>query len=117
MFGLAGLEHLAIRVRTTVCSKPDMADHPMLLVTWLTGFARTPLLTVSLSVATLSVGSSFLLVRKVVTNEAGIPFPVTGYRIGYWLWLSSMATAFVWACLRSLRAAVAHTPTFDGSSR
>jgi hypothetical protein len=43
------------------------------------------------------MGASFLLAQNVITNEAGIPFPITGYRIGYWLWLGSMATTCVWA--------------------
>ena len=38
-----------------------------------------------------AISISFLFQRKIVTNEAGILFPITGYRIGYWLWLSSIA--------------------------
>ncbi|HTH96720.1 MAG TPA: hypothetical protein VL574_04840 [Stellaceae bacterium] len=36
---------------------------------------------------------AFLFRKEIVTNEAGIPFPITGLRIGYWLWLASIGTA------------------------
>ena len=44
-----------------------------------------------LGLVALAIAVSFLFQREIVTNEAGILFPITGYRIGYWMWLSSIA--------------------------
>lgn len=42
-----------------------------------------------LSVASLALMLSFMLIGKVVSNEAGGYATITAYKAGYWLWLSS----------------------------
>ena len=73
--------------------------NPLLFLAWIaTGLGRkTP--AVALSVAALVLAASFMLAGTVVTNEAGLPFPITGLRLGYWLWLGSTAIALVAAML------------------
>jgi hypothetical protein len=34
---------------------------------------------------------SFLFFKDVIDNEGGVSRAITGYRIGYWLWVSSAA--------------------------
>jgi len=48
-----------------------------------------------LSLAALAIAVSFLSQREVMTDARGIVFPITGYGVGYWLWLSGMAVCFL----------------------
>jgi hypothetical protein len=65
--------------------------NPLLLLSWWAIFRRSALLAMLLSVTAMVTALAFLLAKTVITNEAGIPFPITGYRGGYWFWLASMA--------------------------
>ena len=76
--------------------------NPILFAAWYAIFVRRRLPALVLSTVAQLIGASFLLVTDVVTNEAGLPFPVTGYGAGYWLWLASMFSACV-AALMSRR--------------
>ena len=84
--------------------------NPILFVAWYACYIREKSRAWVLSIAALSIGASFLLVKDVVTNEAGIPFPVTGYRAGYWLWLASMILACVSALSLSRQRADMRPP-------
>jgi hypothetical protein len=72
--------------------------NPVLFAAWWAIFKRKAAAALVLSFAALALAASFLLAGEVVTNEAGFARPITGYRIGYWLWLASMALA----CLAAL---------------
>lgn len=64
------------------------------------------------SAGALGLAATFLLAQDVVTNEAGIKFAITGVRLGYWLWLASMAVALVAAmlCVRQQVTGVQSAP-------
>lgn len=54
------------------------------------------------SCATLLVGASFLILRKVQVPFSGSIVAVTSYDTGYWFWLASMLLAVISAaCLKS----------------
>ena len=54
--------------------------------------------------ASLAIAISFLLMTKVASDESGNLSVITGYRIGYWLWLASTGVAVASALPLSKRA-------------
>ena len=69
--------------------------NPILLAAWMMLAVQARILSAPLSLAAFVIAISFLFQREIMTNEAGILFPITGYRIGYWIWLSSIAVCFL----------------------
>jgi hypothetical protein len=68
--------------------------NPILFWAWAAlavGEKISSLAALALSLVALVIAISFLFQREIMTNEAGILLPITGYRIGYWIWLSSIA--------------------------
>ena len=65
--------------------------NPLAFVAWIAILIGRRLPALLLSAAALGAAASFMLAKTVVSNEAGIANPVTGLRLGYWLWLSSLA--------------------------
>ena len=55
---------------------------------------RQYMLSLLTSIAGLIIGLLFLSVSEFMVNEGGTFSDITGYRIGYWLWLSSIAVMF-----------------------
>jgi hypothetical protein len=74
--------------------------NPVLFVAWIMHFLGARILSAGLSSAAFVIALCFLFQREIMTNEAGILFPITGYRIGYWIWLSSIAVV----CFGSMAA-------------
>lgn len=75
--------------------------NPLALVAWVAIVIGRRWPALLLSAAALLAAGSFILAETVVSNEAGIANPVTGLRLGYWLWLSSLAIT----CLAAATAA------------
>jgi hypothetical protein len=73
--------------------------NPLLITSWLATFRRWTLFPLLLGGSALVLALTFLFAKTAVTNEGGIPFPITGYRTGYWLWLASMTMACIAALL------------------
>jgi hypothetical protein len=69
--------------------------NPILLAAWLMIYVGQKVPAAVLSLAALVIGASFLLATTVITNEGGNPSLITGYSIGHWLWLASMAASCV----------------------
>lgn len=72
--------------------------NPLLLAGWAVLACRLRGLAAVFAVAALACSSSFMLYQTMWINEAGAEAPITGYGLGYWLWLASAATLLV-ACL------------------
>ena len=49
---------------------------------------------------------SFLFVDKVISSEAGTYSTITGYGLGYWLWLASSAALLIGSILSAIRQSV-----------
>ena len=64
--------------------------NPILFSSWGLALTKQPGYSVLAAAGAAVIGGCFLLAKVVCTNEAGILDPITGYRIGYWLWLTSM---------------------------
>jgi hypothetical protein len=73
--------------------------NPILFAAWLATHRNWKTLGVLLSFVALMVGLSFMHYSTVVTDESGSPLAITGYRIGYWLWLASMAASCIGASI------------------
>jgi hypothetical protein len=65
--------------------------NPAVFIAWITILMGRRIPAVVLSGAALALAAAFMLAKTIVTNEGGIANPVTGLRLGYWLWLSSLA--------------------------
>ena len=60
---------------------------------WLLAFTSNRRLALGFAAAGLLLGSAFLLGKVVLVSEGGVPYQITGYAAGYWLWVSSLAVA------------------------
>ena len=70
--------------------------NPMILFAWILMVFR-PLRWVAFGTAlvALILALSFLLNTEVTKDEAGHIEDITGYAVGYWLWLASMVVAIL----------------------
>src|ERR1700712_640489 len=62
--------------------------NPLLLFSWIY-FNKKPQRSLVLNSISFLVAISFLFFREIITDEAGNRQPITGYQIGYWLWVTS----------------------------
>jgi hypothetical protein len=69
--------------------------NPLLIASWITFFRRKLKWSAVLSFLALLFMLSFLLNKRIVYSEAGNSSKISGYGLGYWLWLLS---AFVGMC-------------------
>ncbi|HEY8927790.1 MAG TPA: hypothetical protein VIM55_01265 [Mucilaginibacter sp.] len=67
--------------------------NPALWISWIF-MRRRYTLSMITSLASLIIGLLFLKVSEFMVNEGGTYSDITGYRIGYWLWLSSITLMF-----------------------
>lgn len=73
--------------------------NPTLLIAWLAMWSPNyKRYSIGASAIALLLALSFLLHESLMTDEAGNRSRVTGYGIGYWLWIGSMALALVGSC-------------------
>ena len=68
--------------------------NPLLFFSW-RYIKRDPKNTLITSIASSILAISFLFFKRIVADEAGSYYHITGYRIGYWLWLTSVITMLV----------------------
>jgi len=66
--------------------------NPALLFSWIF-ISRKPVLSFTLSLLASVLALCFLLCKELMTDESGSNYtPLIAHKIGYWLWLASMAT-------------------------
>ncbi|WFU17143.1 hypothetical protein [Bradyrhizobium sp. CB3481] len=66
--------------------------NPFLVAAWAAlASATSRLAPLTLGLVAFAIAVSFWFQREIVTNEAGLLVPIMEHRIGYWLWLSSIA--------------------------
>jgi hypothetical protein len=63
--------------------------NPALFLGWFAYRSRRPRMAMACSCAALLLMVSFVFVKSVVVSEAPTYARVTGYGMGYWLWISS----------------------------
>lgn len=68
--------------------------NPLLIVSWIT-FKKKKKISFLLSSIALLIGLSFLMFDEIIINEGGYYGQITGYRLGYWLWICSMITILI----------------------
>lgn len=78
--------------------------NPVLYVAWFFISRADRKKALRFSVAALLLAAWFLLVRNVAVSEQGALSDVTGYALGYWLWLASTGLAVVAALLVKSKA-------------
>ena len=69
--------------------------NPVLLLTWIFLRTRKRRTALVLACLALALALSFLLSKQILASESGIAEPITGYGIGYWLWLGSTLSALL----------------------
>ncbi|MCC4228699.1 hypothetical protein [Zunongwangia profunda] len=69
--------------------------NPFIFLSWIV-IKKFPVLSWILSGIALSTGLLFMTFDRIIINEAGHYSPITGYASGYWLWIISIATIFLW---------------------
>ena len=62
--------------------------NPFIIISWTLTY-KDPKKSLNFSLIAFLLSLSFLLTKKVATNEGGTPTEIISYGIGYWLWLSS----------------------------
>lgn len=68
--------------------------NPVLITAWITS-QRHPLFSIILCGLSTLLSLSFLFFHKILIDEAGNYAPITGYKMGYWLWTLSSVSFFV----------------------
>jgi hypothetical protein len=64
--------------------------NPALWLSWMF-FKKRSTKALPTSFIALAIALSFLLFTQIADNEAGVQSTITGYRAGYWLWITSMS--------------------------
>lgn len=72
--------------------------NPALLLAWSLVWFR-PAAAAGAGVAALALSLSFLLHHQIIVNEAGDYAKITGYGLGYWLWIGSIIAALAGSLL------------------
>ncbi len=82
--------------------------NPFLLISWF--FTRkNPIVACIVSGISLAIALSFLFFDEIMINEAGHYGTITGYALGYWLWVLSIATVFIGSAKNHLELQSAKT--------
>lgn len=68
--------------------------NPLLVITWLFLFFELTTPALLSAAAALALSASFLWFDHVGVSEGGNVSRITGYGLGYWLWLASAGCAF-----------------------
>jgi hypothetical protein len=74
--------------------------NPFILVSWI--IVKNVKYSFIFSLLAAISSGSFLLFNKVIVDEAGNYAEITNYKIGYWLWLSSMIIMLIGNIVRLL---------------
>lgn len=75
--------------------------NPLLIISWLT-FRTRPKLSFIFGILAFIIALSFLLFKRIVSDEAGNYKDIIGYRLGYWFWLGSMAIMFIASLIKCI---------------
>lgn len=73
--------------------------NPLLIASWVFLFRKKTSWAAGLAFLALLFMLSFLLNQRIVDSEAGTSTKISGYGLGYWLWLSSAVVVVLGACL------------------
>ena len=80
--------------------------NPLVIAAWVNNKLQRSLI---YSLLALLLSVSFLFFNKVVIDEAGLYSKIIGYKLGYWLWLASMAVMAVGNIFLFLRSRQQHS--------
>jgi hypothetical protein len=69
--------------------------NPCLFIAWVFALRRQTFIAAGLALFATGLALSFLLVDEMIVNEGGGTAKITGYGLGYWLWLASAVTMLV----------------------
>lgn len=72
--------------------------NPLLFASWVALFNKALRAAGLFAAVALGFMLSFLLNRTIIDSEAPSYARITGYGLGYWLWLSSAATVVIGTC-------------------
>jgi hypothetical protein len=89
--GLPGWSLLLIGWVGVFSQSPAWLANPALLVAWILLLKRQPAISLIAALMAIALAMTFLFQKTVVSSEAPTFSRITGYGVGYWLWLSSAA--------------------------
>jgi hypothetical protein len=72
--------------------------NPLLIASWITLYRNRVKASAILALLALAVMLSFLLNKKIIFNEAGSESRISGYGLGYWLWVTSALVVVLGTC-------------------
>jgi hypothetical protein len=76
--------------------------NPALLTAWVMFYRRKYRRSAAFALIAAALMASFLFAKTVISSESTSNSKVTGYGLGYWLWLSSAFVLLIGAILSSL---------------
>lgn len=77
--------------------------NPLLLVAWITFRSRSPAVSSICTLIALWDMASFQSVHKIVVSEAPTYAQITGYGVGYWIWILSAVALLAGNAIRVIR--------------
>jgi len=85
----------------TVSSDDQWLANPFLFLSWIS-FEKYKKASLLLSILATITGLSFLSFDQIMTTEAGHYSNIIEYKLGYWLWISSMVIILLGNILRQV---------------
>jgi len=73
--------------------------NPLLIASWIALYRKRVQVAATLALLALVLMLSFLLNKRIIFNEAGSESGISGYGLGYWLWVSSAFVVVLGTCL------------------
>jgi hypothetical protein len=77
--------------------------NPLLLVAWITFRSKSPVVSSLCTVVALAAMVSFLSVHRIEVSEGGGSARISGYGVGYWIWILSGLALLVGNTIRVIR--------------
>jgi hypothetical protein len=77
--------------------------NPLLAASWVAAFVGEKSVAIVSAIAALILATTFLLRDTLIASEAPTYAKITGYGLGYWLWLLSIGLSMLSACATTQR--------------
>jgi hypothetical protein len=75
---------------------PAWLANPAVIASWILMQNRTKRrMAVICAAGSILIALTFLMQKKILVDEAGNDATITGYGLGYWMWIASMAVSLI----------------------
>ncbi|SHL61705.1 hypothetical protein SAMN05444360_10370 [Chryseobacterium carnipullorum] len=73
--------------------------NPILLFSWVFLLVKQPKIAAFLGLLSVAVALYYVTETEIIVDEAGHKYPITGFGLGYYVWIASCVTMFIGSLL------------------